>query len=182
MIIGYIVLLATLLLLGITYGAPIMVFSAELLEKKDWRGLLFIMLALTVGVLVPTSIMILGASLTRIPFSLIGGVFMLFIGLRIFFTKAKTEDGVKKVFNTRLEAATTAFLVSLPPGSFSISAAQGYLTHDLIKVFIVFLAGPLAVVIGAPLYLHGFKLLKLPIHKVAGLLVIIMATIMMFSK
>ncbi|HEY3374111.1 MAG TPA: hypothetical protein VGK02_03495 [Candidatus Aquicultor sp.] len=177
----YLTLGSTLLFISAAWP-PYNVYIADALVRKDRLTVVLIVLAAFFGLMVPTTVIVAGASLASIPLGKIGGAFVLFTGIRMFFKHPESEvkTGEEARTKTNREAIVTSLLISMVPGIYAVLAAEGITKHDLLQTVIVFICGPTGVLLGGLLLAYGIRFINLPIDKIGGVLIVLISLKMMF--
>jgi small neutral amino acid transporter SnatA (MarC family) len=176
-ILSYLALGISLLLLAAVWP-PYNVFIAESIIKNDKWMLFAIPLSSILGLTLSVLMIFWGAQILGVSLSIIGGVVVIFLGIKMFFSP---PSGEKVNLGERLSMLFTVFLVSAIPGVYAFTAASGLQKGDLFQVLTVYLAGPvLGITLGGFLLAFGFKISKLPLNKVGAFLLFVIGLKMIF--
>ncbi len=173
---NYLTLGLPLLLLAALWPPYNVLIADAFLRKKYWMILAIIFSSL-LGLSTSVFLMVQGAKLANINFNLVGGIFVLALGLRLFFTKENRKK--KSTIGEHVQSLWTIFVVSFIPGVFSVTAAAGILNRDVGQVITVYLAGPLlGIFLGGILMAYGVKYAKLPLNRIGGILLLFIGIVM----
>jgi hypothetical protein len=149
---------------------PYNIFIARALEEGDYLTVVLTPLVSTLGLSIITVALALGAGLTNLPLSPLGGAFVGLMGLRMLMRKS-VEGSEGLAVGERAEILGTAFLVSATPGVYSVTAAVGVERGDFLLILLVFMAGPiLGITLGGFALHHGLKATRLPLSRIGGLI------------
>lgn len=176
-IFSYLVLGISLLFLAAIWP-PYNVFIAESIVKKDKWMLFAIPSSSVLGLTLSVLMIFWGAEVLGFSLSIIGGIVVILLGIKMFFSPPSEE---KVNLGEKLSMLFTVFLVSAIPGVYAFTAASGLQKGDLLQVLTVYLAGPIfGITLGGILLAFGFKISKLPLNKVGSLLLLIIGIKMIF--
>ncbi len=157
---------------------PYNILIAKSLIEKDYLVTLGIIFSSFLGLSLSVFLLVGGAKLTHLPLSLMGGVIVILLGIKMIFSKEKKE---KVNIAARFQTVFTTFLLSAVPGVYALTAASGFLKGDLNQVLTVYLAGPtLGITSGGLLIAYGVRYSKLPLNKIGGILLIFIGLKMIF--
>ncbi len=146
---------------------PYNIFIARALGQGDYLTAALTPVVSSVGLAIITAAMVAGASLVNLPLSLVGGIFVLLMGLRMLWKAPSHDAGLGTVEKAGMLG--TVFLISLMPGVYSVTAAMGVQEGDYLLTALVFLAGPtLGITLGGVVLHHGFRATRLPLARVGG--------------
>lgn len=168
-----IILGGTLFLLAAIYP-PYNVFIAQSFSEKNLILYLIVVVSSIVGVILGGLILEYGTKLLRLPLELIGGIFIIVVGLRMLWPKKSPANGeiLKEKVSVSIEAAFSCFLMSIMPGVFTISMGTALSTSNAAQISAVLIGATLGINSGGILLYKGAALANLPLNKLGGILLL----------
>ncbi|MEL7564602.1 MAG: hypothetical protein AAGU27_06940 [Dehalobacterium sp.] len=163
----------TLFLLAVIYP-PYNVFIAQSFFEKNLILYLIVVISSIIGVILGGLILEYGTRLLGLPLELLGGIFIIIVGLKMLWPK-KSQSNEKKLneqVSVSVEAAFSCFLMSVMPGVFTISMGTGLSTANAGQISAVLIGATLGINSGGILLYKGASLANLPIDKLGGVLLL----------
>jgi hypothetical protein len=153
---------------------PYNVFIAQSISEKNLLLYLSTMIPSLSGLFLGGLLLGYGSILLGLPLELIGGVFIIVVGLRMLWPKKNQlkDDRLKKKVTGSAQAALSCFLLSFMPGVFTIAMGTAFNTANFPQVLTVSLGAALGINLGGILLFKGAKLAHLPLDKLGGVLLL----------
>ena len=168
---------ATLFIIA-TVFPPYNVFIAQSISERNLFLYLSTMIPALSGLFLGGILLDYGTKFLGLPLELIGGIFIILVGLRMLLFKKipagenHQEDQLKQKVSGSAQAAISCFLMSLMPGVFTVSIATGFNTLNYGQISAVFMGAALGTNLGGILLFKGAKLAHLPLDKLGGVLLL----------
>lgn len=154
---------------------PYNVFIAQAFLEKNLVLFLSVLLPSLAGLFSGGLVLKFGTKFLGIPLELVGGIFILFIAVKMLWPKksANNVDAFKRKFSGSIQASLSCYLMSCMPGVFTVSMATAMSPINIPQILAVTLFGAtLGNIAGGFLLYKGAKLAHLPLDKIGGILLI----------
>lgn len=153
---------------------PYNVFIARSISEKNLFLYLSTMIPSISGLFLGGLLLGYGTKLLGLPLELIGGVFIIGVGLRMLLPKKNQpqEDRLKEKVAGSAQAALSCFLMSCMPGVFTVSMGTAFNNSNITQISAVVMGAVLGTNLGGILLFKGARLTHLPLNKLGGVLLL----------